>query len=277
MTVSLLSVEREVARRLAAAGVASPEWDARQLIEHASTSGEPLEDLVRRRCNREPLQHILGVAYWRHLALAVGPGVFVPRPETELLVDAALQVLSSSSADDAVPLVVDLCAGSGAVGLAIAQEMTMACLAVAVHLVEAAPVAGEWLRRNAATVAAMLPSAATVSVHIADLAAAPADLVGRIDVVTANPPYLPPSAPNRLDAETARHDPPLALWGGTDGLAVIRRVIARAAELLRPGGTLAVEHDSSHDLSGLFDAGWMSAVRHNDLTGRPRFTVAVRA
>lgn len=255
---------REVAARLAAAGVASPEWDARVLLERAGSTGD-LETSVRRRVAREPLQHITGIAWFRHLALAVGPGVFVPRPETELVVDAALDAIAAVER----PLVVDLCAGSGAIGLSIAHERAAAGRAVEVHLVEADPGAVPWLRRNTAAIAAD-----SGVVHETDLA----DDLGLprlVDVVTANPPYLVEGT--ELDPETAGHDPAAALWGGTDGLDVIRPVIGAAARLLRPGGTLVVEHDSTHDLAPLLTSGWHDVQRHDDLTGRPRYSTAVRA
>jgi peptide chain release factor 1 len=259
----------DIARRLAAAGVASPDWDARQLMEYAAAGGADIEDLVRRRARREPLQHILGVAWFRHLELSVGPGVFVPRPETELVVDAALAALCDL--DRAA--VVDLCAGSGAIGLSIAVEGQHA---VEVHLVEQEPAAVEWLRRNVAATAERVPTGSGVLVHPGDLDSVPVHLEGRVDVVASNPPYLPDSARDLLDEETARHDPPAAVWGGRDGLDVIRRVIRTAGRLLRPGGIVVIEHDVTHDLTPLL-SGWSDVRPHEDLTGRPRFTTARRA
>lgn len=259
---------------LRAAGVGSPDWDARLLEDHAGRTGAGLDDLVARRAAREPLQHILGVSWFRHLELAVGPGVFVPRPETELLVDAALVALDDAPPESSgLPVVVDLCAGSGAVGLSVAQERAMHGRPTEVHLVDVDDAALPWLRRNAGVLSAAYPLA-SLTVHHADLATAPAGLDGSVDVVTANPPYLPIAATAALDPETARHDPAIALWGGEDGLDVVRRVVLAARRLLRPGGTLVVEHDSGHDLSGLL-AEWRDVRPRADLTVRPRFTTAV--
>ena len=259
--------ERRIAERLAAAGVASPHWDAGMLVRHASTTGADLETLVRRRAAREPLQHILGTAAFRYLELAVGLGVFVPRPETELLVDAALAAVRGL----ARPVAVDLCAGSGAVGISLGVELARMGIDADVHLVESDPRAMPWLSRNVSTYGS---EARRLRVHEGDLANAVAALVGCVDVVAANPPYLPESAP--IDRET-RFDPEAALWGGADGLDVIRRVVPVAAGLLHEGGTLVVEHDVSHDLRPLFGPEWHSVARHDDLTGRPRFSTAVRS
>jgi release factor glutamine methyltransferase len=192
--------------------------------------------------------------------LAVGPGVFVPRPETEHLVDLVVPVLRP----DAV--VVDLCAGSGAIGLAIASEHP----GTDVHLVESEPAAAHWLRRNRAALDA---TATTPVIHEQPLD----DPLGGLevaDVVVSNPPYLPTSAGDLLTPEVADFDPPRALWGGTDGLDVVRDVVRVAASLLRPGGLLAVEHDARHqpEVIALFHASGFADVRgHLDLTTRPRF------
>jgi len=254
---------RQVAGILADAGIPSAQHDARVLIRHATDNSLHLDDLVAARASRVPLQHLTGVAGFRYLDLAVGPGVFVPRPESELLVDAALSAL-----DELInPLVVDLCAGSGAIGLSIAHEHPSAV----VHLVERSDTAFEWLERNAA-------GRDRVHLHHGDLDAAPAGLDGSIDVVVSNPPYVPLDEQPLVDPEVRDHDPAEALWAGDDGLEVIRRVVDRAAVLLRPGGQLVVEHSDRHEQlvpALLTRVGFTSVNDHRDLTGRPRFTVGV--
>lgn len=270
---------RAATKRLAAAGVASPRTDAEQLLAavldrprsrlaSVETVGDDavarFTDLVERRAGREPLQHLLGTAAFRFVEVPVGPGVFVPRPETELLVDAVLPELRAHSA----PVVVDLCAGSGALALAIAAEVPGASI---LALERSAP-ALEWLQRNCAGTAVHV-----VAGDVADLQALP-DVAGGVDVVLSNPPYVP--AARDVDPEV-RRDPPDAVFGGPDGLAVIPAVIAAAARLLRPGGTLALEHDDTHHATVpalLRAAGdWTDVADHLDLAGRPRYATARRA
>ncbi len=273
------------ARVLAAAGVGSARVEAELLA--AYVLGVPrgrlaladdltadqearLGELVRRRAAREPLQHLTGLAGFRHLELAVGPGVFVPRPETELL--AGWGVEQARNRPD--PLVVDLCSGSGAIALAVAQELPGA----RVIAVERSAAALGWLRRNAAERAAA--GDRPIEVVEADVTAPDllADLVGRVDVLLCNPPYVPVDVV--VPPEVAGHDPAEAVFGGADGLAVIRPVIDRAAALLRPGGGFGVEHDDTHGAAvpALLAAhGWFAGVReHLDLTGRPRYATASR-
>jgi release factor glutamine methyltransferase len=221
------------------------------------------EALLDRRVAREPLQHIVGSAAFRYIEVAVGPGVFVPRPETELLVDAVLAHLQ----DVMAPVAVDLCSGSGALALALADEVPGA----RVLAVEQPGPAIAWLERNTA--------GTRVEVVIADVAdpALLGDLRARVDAVVANPPYVPRGG--QVAAEL-RFDPDSAVFAGADGLAVIPSVIARAAELLRPGGVLAVEHDDTHAQSvpALLEADgrWIAAADHRDLAGLPRYAVATR-
>jgi release factor glutamine methyltransferase len=256
---------REAADRLESAGVASPMYDARELLRHAQSTDLDAESLIEARSARVPLQHLLGSAGFRYLELAVGPGVFVPRPETELLVDAVLEAI----ADLPAPRVVDLCAGSGAIGLSVAKEQPRAT----VDLVEASADAMAWLRKNA-------EGQDRVTVHHADLAQAPSGSEAMIDVVVSNPPYVPLDERDVVDPEVRDHDPADALWGGVDGLDVIRRVIDRAEVLLRSGGRVVIEHsERQHESvpSLLSAAGFIEVVDHHDLTGRSRFTTATRS
>lgn len=259
-----MTTVREAADRLAAAGVPSPMYDARALLRHADDADLDVEMLIEARSSRVPLQHLLGTAAFRYLELAVGPGVFVPRPETELLVDAVLAALDGVAA----PQVVDLCAGSGAIGLSVAHEHTGAT----VDLVESSDAAVVWLRRNC-------EGRDRVTVHHADLSAAPSGRDGMIDVVVSNPPYVPLDERDLVDPEVRDHDPAEALWAGEDGLDVIRRVVERGTVLLHSGGTLVVEHSDRQGESVpalLAAAGFADVADHDDLAGRSRFTTGVR-
>lgn len=272
-------------RTLAGAGVASPRVDAEELLAHAaavSRSGLSHRDeldeaavrrfgaLVGQRAERVPLQHLTGVAGFRYLELAVGPGVFVPRPETELLAGWAIERLRSVPA----PMGVDLCAGSGAIALSIAHELPVAD----VYAVEIDPMAVAWARRNAEARAAAGDRPITLLEADATDPGTLAEYDGCFDAVVTNPPYVPDDA--SMDPEVAEHDPPLALYGGPDGLAVVRRLIDRAALLLRPAGILGIEHA---DLQGELvpaairvHGGFADIEDHRDLNDRPRFTTAVR-
>jgi release factor glutamine methyltransferase len=222
-----------------------------------------LDRLLKRRATREPLQHLVGRAAFRYVQVAVGPGVFVPRPETELLVDAVLPALTAA----AEPVAVDLCSGSGALALAIADEVPTA----RVLALELDGPAAAWLRRNV--------RGTGVEVVLGDVtdAALLHDLAGRVDAVVCNPPYVPVGT--EVGAEV-RFDPEQAVFAGPDGLALMPHVVARAVELLRSGGVLALEHDDSHgravpDLL-VADGRWRDVVGHHDLAGRPRYATAVR-
>lgn len=262
------------AARLAAAGVASPRVDAELLLAHVlgvprgrlllldSVSPPALarfESLVDRRTAREPLQHIVGTAPFLDLSLAVGPGVFIPRPETEILAQWALSSLSLW--DRAV--VVDLCSGSGALALAIAAARPD----IAVYAVEVSPDAVEWLSRNASAYA-------NVEVVVGDVRSLTLGVVA--DLVVSNPPYVPTSVDVPPEV---RADPSLAVFAGAEGLDLIPAVASSAASLLRPGGLVGIEHDSSHaaEVASILAANSFADVRGiDDLAGRPRFTTAVR-
>jgi release factor glutamine methyltransferase len=271
--------------RLEAAGVPSAQVDAELLLAHVldvPRSKLALIDevhdagaydvLVSRRVQREPLQHITGRAPFRHMELAVGPGVFVPRPETELLVDAVLPMLRALDR----PIVVDLCAGSGALGLAIAAEVPGSRVVV----VENSPAAVDWLRRNVMAYLTSRGVQSSVAIETEDVTAPElfGELRGHVDVVVSNPPYVPTASEV---APEVRADPSEAVFSGPDGLDIMPSVIARAAELLRPGGVFAVEHDDTNQDGVLrllaVDGRWIRVEAHCDLAGRPRSVVAVRA
>lgn len=276
----------DATRRLTDAGVESPRVDAELLLAHvlglsrsglltmvdvAAGDADRFTALVHQRADRVPLQHLTGRAAFRYLELAVGPGVFVPRPETEQLAGWALEQLAGMSA----PVVVDLGSGSGALALSLAHEHPGA----RVTAVERDPEAIEWTRHNAAARAAA--GDAAVDVRSGDMTDPELlrELDGVVDLVVSNPPYVPDGA--RVPREVADHDPPLALWGGPDGLDVVRGLLVTAARLLRPGGLIGVEHADQQGsaLPALVRAsgGWTDVEDHPDLAGRPRFTTARRA
>jgi release factor glutamine methyltransferase len=259
------------------AGVASPEHDAAELLAHVLGTTRsrlvlvdevPLEAageydaLLARRAGREPLQHLTGVAHFRHVELLVGPGVFVPRPETELLAGWAIAAAGTIDA----PVVVDLCTGSGAVAKAVADEVPGA----RVHAVELDPAAYAWAERNLAGTA--------VDLRQGDMTEAFDDLAGTVDVVTCNPPYIPLDAWESVAPEVRDHDPQLALWSGDDGLDAMRLLERRAAHLLRPDGVVVAEHADQQGESApaVFTATgrWVEVRDHRGLAGRPRFVTA---
>jgi release factor glutamine methyltransferase len=271
------ALRRAAADVLREAGVASPERDAELLLAHvldvplgrlvlvddvSPAQQEQYDALVARRAAREPLQHLTGSAAFRHVELLVGPGVFVPRPETELLAGWAIDAVADLDA----PVVVDLCTGSGAIARAVADEVP----AARVHAVELDEGAFAWAERNLAGTG--------VDLRHGDFATAFEDLLGTVDVVVCNPPYIPLWAWESVAVEARDHDPHLALYSGDDGLDAIRVLSVRAALLLRPGGVLGFEHaDAQGELAPavLRSAGrWADVADHRDLAGRPRFTTA---
>jgi release factor glutamine methyltransferase len=263
---------------LSSADVPTPSVDAELLLAHvtgvergvllaravtrSSVTPEQVESLVAlvsRRASREPLQHITGTAWFRSLALQVGPGVFVPRPETEGVAQLAVDALRA--APSAEPLAVDLGTGSGALALALATEVPHS----RVWAVEISPDAAAWTRRNIESV-----GASNVTLVVGDMADALPELDGRVSVVVSNPPYIPLGMVPR-DPEVRLHDPSTALYGGEDGLVLVRALSLTARRLLPHG------EQQGAAIRGILAAdGWRSPETQPDLTGRDRSTTAVR-
>ncbi|MBD8022111.1 peptide chain release factor N(5)-glutamine methyltransferase [Microbacterium gallinarum] len=277
---------RDAAARLAQAGVPDPDVDAELLAAFALQTGRggvqaaairgdalpaevvrQLETLVERRMTREPLQHITGLAPFRHLELRVGPGVFVPRPETEMVAQLAIDALAAAASPS--PIAVDLGTGSGAIALAMATEVPHARVFAAENSVDAFV----WTKENFERVGADNAALAFI-----DLAHAFPELDGTVSVVASNPPYVPDAAIPR-DPEVRFFDPPAALYGGGDGLDVVRILSGVGLRLAHPGGTIVIEHgewqgEAIRDL--LTADGWRAASTHPDLTMRDRATTAIR-
>jgi release factor glutamine methyltransferase len=218
-------------------------------------------ELVERRCNHEPVQYLTGIAGFRNLNLAVGPGVLVPRPETEGLVEEVLKHIANLPGSVSV---IDLGAGSGAMAISIATEAPN----THVIAVEKSADAIEWLKQN---VAFYDEKIRIVEGDVAEV------LEGvKCDVVVANPPYVPDSQP--LPKDVANFEPAIALFGGSDGLELPKRFISAAARLLKTGGLLAIEHTETQGkaIADLLGTGFNQIALHQDLTGRPRWTSAIR-
>lgn len=285
---SLAATLAEAIARLSRAGVPSPEADAELLIggvlelsrgaiQAQSLAGRDLSDqesrvieaLVARREGREPLQHLLGVAAFMGFEVQVGPGVFVPRPETEVLAERAIAHAQTLAVGEHAPRFVDVCSGSGVLAIALARAVPYADVVA----VESSAEALEYLRHNAQTLAPEIKlwhcSVAQCTTRIDP---------GSIDLVVANPPYVPAGeTPN--DPEVSRFDPPVALYGGVDGLDVVRDVVELAFSALRPGAPVFIEHSNlqGEAVRGLLDsAGFRSVSTERDLTGRDRFSVGYR-
>ena len=266
----------EVAERLTHSGSPSPGPEARTLVSHvlgiepaqlliASVSPRQravVDALVEQRAEGVPLQHLTGVAWFRYETLAVGPGVFIPRPETEEMVGWALRELAARPIDRR--RVVELCAGSGAITASIARELGH----VELHAVELSPEAHRYLVHNL--------EGLDVDVVLGDMADAFRELDGTVDLVIVNPPYIP-EAHRLLLRSDVLQDPAEALFSGADGLDAMHVVAEVATRLLRPDGLLATEHDDSHApaVVALFEAaGFRDVASHDDLTGRPRYVTA---
>ncbi len=268
----------QLAVRLAKTGSPSPGPEARTIVAHVlgvevsrliTVDGVTPEqqrlinDLGERRATGVPVQHLTGTAYFRHEILSVGPGVFIPRPETEVMVGWALDRLAERDSR----VVVELCAGSGAISAAIGAEIG----GVSLHAVEVDPAAYRYLASNLEDLDADL--------RLGDMADAFHDLDGTVDLVIANPPYVPETMRPFLPSDVVDHDPSIALFSGQDGLDALRVLVGVADRLLVPGGLVATEHDESHQdrVVELFvAAGFSDVTPHADLTGRARFVTAVK-
>ncbi|WP_369831298.1 peptide chain release factor N(5)-glutamine methyltransferase [Cryobacterium sp. N21] len=282
---TITSLRKRAISVLTAAGITDPEVDADLLIGHVlgQSRGEvqagsflnrPVSQadaatiiaLLARRSGREPLQHITGRAPFRSLSLYVGPGVFVPRPETEQVAQFAIDALRSMP--DPEPIGIDLGTGSGAIALALATEVPHA----RIFAIENSPEAFPWTTRNFDEI-----GAANATLAFGDLADAFVELDGTVAVVISNPPYIPADAIPR-DPEVRLFDPAQALFGGPDGLDVVRSVSATGLRLLRAGGVLVIEHG---ELQGaairqlLAADGWRAPATHRDYTSRDRATTAL--
>jgi release factor glutamine methyltransferase len=276
----LLAEVAQATQRLADAGVPSPRNDAEELaayvhgvkrgtlhtVKDADFDARYWEVIARREA-REPLQHITGHAFFRYLELQVGPGVFVPRPETESVVGWAIDAVRAM--DVVEPLIVDLCTGSGAIALAMAQEVPRS----RVHAVELSEDALRWTRKNM--------EGSRVDLRQGDARTAFPDLDGQVDLVISNPPYIPLTEWEYVAPEARDHDPELALFSGEDGLDLIRGLERTAHRLLRPGGVVVIEHADTQggQVPWIFteERGWADAADHPDLNNRPRFATARKA
>ena len=283
---SLSASLQRAAGQLAAAGIPDPAVDVELLagfvlgtgrggVQAAALRGDDLtaddamrlDELVARRATREPLQHITGLAPFRHLELRVGPGVFVPRPETEVVAQLAIDALRAAASPS--PVAVDLGTGSGAIALAMATEVPHARVFAAENSVDAFV----WTKENFARVGADNAQLAFI-----DLGDAFPELDGTVSVVASNPPYVPDDAIPR-DPEVRFFDPPAALYGGADGLDVVRVLSEVGLRLAHPGGTIVIEHgewQGEEIRTILTAAGWRAAATHPDLTMRDRATTALR-
>jgi release factor glutamine methyltransferase len=292
MTHDVKATISNATSHLTEAKVSSPQVDVEILLAHVlgvernqltsvnQISDEQLfefENLVARRANRVPLQHLTGIAYFRHLELAVGPGVFVPRPETELLVEAAIKHLKTLSSPR---IAVDLCAGSGAIALSLALEVP----GTTVHAVELSDDAFKWLTHNVVDHAAKLEAVEShVIVHHGNAGdqSLLSELFNQVDALVSNPPYIPSEMIPR-DPEARDHDPAIALFSGADGLDVAREVVVVSADLLKPGGFFGMEHadvqgESVPALLNEMTGTWVEVKDNLDYNKLPRFTTAVRS
>jgi len=285
---TLAEVVESATQALRDAFVPSPQVDAEILVAHvlgvsrgemlswllqgkglSAVQLEQCEALVYRRSTREPLQHLVGVAPFLDFELTVGPGVFVPRPETESLAIRAITHASGVGVGDQGILCVDLCAGSGTLAIALARAVAYARVRAVEVSAEALPYLQENVRRLA-------PSVEVVQASVAEFGdACEADSV---DVLLANPPYVPEAeVPN--DPEVSQWDPPLALYGGEDGLDILREIVTLGIRVLKSGGALMVEHSNLHGdavRSLMRDAGYRRVETERDLTGRDRFTTGFK-
>lgn len=275
---------KQSALQLSQSGVQSPDIDSELLAAHilgisrselsvaiALNSDFPedkivaFSDAVSRRAKREPLQHITGLAPFRHLELFVGKGVFTPRPETEQVVSFAMEKIASLEQ----PIIVDLCAGSGAIALSFTTERADSN----VFAVEKSEEAFEYLKQNSKRYGLELSQLSHV-----DLQDCLPEMDAVADLVISNPPYIPSEA-IPVDLEVQLHEPSLALFGGADGLDVIRTILTKAKQLLRTGGLLVLEHADTQALSIrelLLAEGWIDVESKKDLAGKDRMISATK-
>lgn len=286
--MSLAGLLAEISARLSRAGVPSPQVDAEFLLAHVMGLGrgellaaihrgddlEPadlttLEPLVSRREAREPLQHLLGVAGFMSFDVRVGPGVFVPRPETELLAERAIQTASAMAVGEQGLRIIDLCSGSGVLAIALARAIPHA----SVHALEVSDDAMPYLHDNVSNLA---PDVVLIHGSVESWAEEVDD--SSLDVIVSNPPYIPVAeTPN--DPEVQLFDPALALYGGEDGLDVVRVIAQAASRALRPGGVLMIEHSNlqGRAVREVYEScGFRTIVTEADLVGRDRFTQGYR-
>lgn len=288
---------RQASEQLAQAQIETPHNDARLLLAHACNCslsdldkaillGNPLLDdqscatfasYIQRRAAREPLQYITGTAPFRYLDLAVGPGVFIPRPETEIVVEAAIQWIHAQQFTS--PRIVDLCAGSGAIGLSLATEIPSA----QVWAVENDPLAARWTRENIERISQKDPDfSSRYHLEITDATCAHTlmELTNTVDVVISNPPYIPQSRTTE-QIEVREYDPDHALYGGSDdGMRIPELIIMKASSLLRSGGLLVMEHDDTQgEKTCMFARAnhFIDCTTGYDLAAKPRFLQAYRA
>lgn len=295
MAIAISEVLNAATTQLSEAGIESARVDAELLLCHVlecdrsglfvldTVSEEQLEEYIQFvafRSARVPLQHLTGKAAFRRIEISVGPGVLIPRPETELLVDKAIGFVR----DISEPVIVDLCSGSAAMSVSLAIEIP--CSEVhALEFVDEAFAWGQKTVRDFAAEIAMVGS--TISLHHADVrgceVGALKSLAGKVDVIVANPPYIPSAAIPR-DPEVFQYEPHSALFGGEDGMEFVGAIVAAAKFLLKPGGLVVIEHGDNQGEDGdpsvprvLRESGVFASVSdHNDLAGRPRFTSGVR-
>ena len=250
-------------------GISRGELQARTITNFEVEDSTSIENLFNKRAERIPLQHLTGVGFFRNLSLQVGPGVFIPRPETEVVTELAIQTLRAIPGE---PIAVDLCTGSGAIAIAMATEVPNS----KVFAWELNPASENLLRRN---IYANGSAVELVMGDISDDHQLFDELAGRVDVVISNPPYIPTGA-IPVDVEVQLHEPELALYGGDDGMDIMKVVSRRALQLLKPGGFLVVEHADSQAkiVADLFQSdGWSKITGHQDLTGRDRATTAYKS
>lgn len=274
----------EASKKLQEAGVVSAAVDAELLAsfclgiskselaimvatnqEFPADSLESFYNALAKRVARQPLQHITGRAFFRHLELEVGPGVFTPRPETEQVVEFGLEKISGMQA----PVIIDLCSGSGAIAISLATEI----LGSKVFAVEKSKEAFVYLCQNAARY-----EFSEDQLRNEDLQDSLKELNGQVDLVISNPPYIPNNA-IPIDLEVQLHEPSMSLYGGPDGLDVVRQISSRALELLKPGGFLVMEHaDTQSAAIGelLLAEGWLQIEARADLAGKDRMISAVK-